>query len=114
MSLVLKIALIVVSLIMLISTIMMVKKDRIPIRYSLIWFLSSFVLLIVALFPEFFSKITSIIGFQVSSNLVVGIFIVLLLIITRMLTKVVSEQSKKITLLVQEVSMLKKEKENEK
>ncbi len=114
MSLTLRIALFIVGLLMLVSTTTMVKKNEIPIRYSLWWFLSSIVLIVVSLFPAFISMITSFVGFQVSSNLVIGIFITFLIIITQMLTKVVSEQSKKITSLIQEISMLKKEKDDEK
>ena len=105
----LKIALIIISLFLIISTLSLVRKDKIPVRYSLVWLVSSLVLLFVALFPEAFGKLTSLIGFQVSSNFVIGIFIVFLLFITRMLTKVVSEQNKKITMLIQEISILKKE-----
>ena len=101
MELNLKIVLVVVSLIMFYTTLK-------AIRYSLIWLLSGFILLFVAVFTNAFGYISSLIGFQVSSNLVIGIFISLLLLITMMLTKVVSEQNKKITLLIEEVSILKK------
>ena len=46
-------------------------------------------------------------GFQTISNLVVGVFIVILFFITISLTVIVSAQKKKITLLIQEVSILK-------
>ena len=109
----LKIVLVAVSLIMFYVTLKAVRNDKLPIRYSLVWLLSGLILLFVAVFTNTFSYISSLIGIQVSSNLVVGIFIVLLLLITMMLTKVVSEQNKKITLLIEEVSLLK-EKKNEK
>ena len=113
MELNLKIVLIFVSLVMFYTTLKAVRNDRLPIRYSLIWLLSGLILLFVALFTNTFGTISNLIGFQVSSNLVVGIFISLLLLITMMLTKVVSEQNKKITLLIEEVSILKGKK-NEK
>ncbi len=108
MELNLKIVLVVVSLIMFYTTLKAVRNNKLPIRYSLIWLLSGFILLFVAVFTNAFGYISSLIGFQVSSNLVIGIFISLLLLITMMLTKVVSEQNKKITLLIEEVSILKK------
>ena len=115
MSLNLKIVLIIVSLFIFISTLGLVRKNEIPIKYSLVWLLSGIVLLFVSLFPNIFGKITNLLGFQVSSNLVVGIFIFFLLFITRMLTRVVSEQKKQLTLLTQEISMIKKlVKDNEK
>ena len=114
MPLSLKIILIIISLFLIISTLSLVRKDKIPVRYSLIWLISSLVLLFVSLFPETFGKLTSLIGFQVSSNFVIGIFIFFLLVITRMLTKVVSEQNKKIIMLIQEISIMKKDKDDEK
>ena len=109
----LKVLLIIVSLVMIFVTLKSVRNEKLPIKYSLIWLISGIVLLVVACFTEFFSTISSFVGFQASSNLVIGIFISLLLLITMMLTKVISEQNKKITLLIQEVSILKGEK-NEK
>ena len=46
------------------------------------------------------------------SNMMVGIFIFLLLIITLELTIIVSSQRKKITTLIQEVSLLKEKIDN--
>ena len=109
MELNLKIVLVIVSLVMFYTTLKAVRNDRLPIRYSLIWLLSGLILLFVSIFTNAFSYISNLIGFQVSSNLVVGIFILLLLLITMMLTKIVSEQNKKITLLIEEISLLKKQ-----
>ena len=106
----LKIVLVAVSLVMFYVTLKAVRNDKLPIRYSLVWLLSGLILLFVAVFTNAFSYVSSLIGFQVSSNLVIGIFISLLLLITMMLTKVVSEQNKKITLLIEEVSLLKEQK----
>lgn len=106
----LKIVLVIVALFMIYITLRNVRNNKIPIRYSLLWLLSGFILLFVALFPNAFGYISNLIGFQVSSNLVIGLFISLLLLITMMLTKIVSEQNKKITLLIEEISLLKSKK----
>ena len=107
----LKIVLIIVSIIIIGITMKYVRDDKLPIRYSLVWILSGIVLLFVSIFTNAFNYLSSLIGFQVSVNLVIAIFITLLLLITMMLTKVVSEQNRKITMLIEEVSLLK-EKEN--
>jgi hypothetical protein len=109
MNISLKIILIIVSLFIFFSTIKLVRNNKIPIKYSLVWLFSGILLLFVACFPNMFGFLTGLIGFEVSSNLVIGIFITILLLITRMLTKIVSEQNKKINILIQEVSLLKKE-----
>lgn len=105
----LKIVLTIISLIMICTTLKSVRDGKLPIKYSLIWLFSGLVLLFVSLFTDLFAFVSSLIGFKVSSNLVIGILISFLLIITMMLTKIVSEQNKKITLLIEEVSLLKKE-----
>ena len=110
MSLQLKVFLIIISLFLFISTLNLVRKQKISFKYSLLWIISSIIILVISLFPSLFNSITNLIGFQLSSNFVIAIFIFFLLIITRQLTKIVSEQNKKITKLIQEVSILKKDK----
>ena len=110
MNIYLKIVLIITSVVLFFSTLNLVRKDKIAFKYSLIWLLSSIIILFVSLFPNLFGKITNLVGFKLSSNLIIAIFIFFLLVITRILTKIVSEQNQKITKLIQEVSMLKKDK----
>lgn len=107
MSLNLRLLLFIFSFISFIIIFRLLKKDKIPVKYSMVWFLSSLTLLIVSLFPYSLKEITEFIGFQTTSNLVIGIILSLLLIITMVLTIIISTQNKKITLLIQEVSLLK-------
>lgn len=107
----LKLILLLISLLMFFKTLNLVKKNKLPVKYSLVWFLSAFVLFFVSCFSNAFAKLSGAIGFQVSASLVIGIFITFLLLITRMLTNIVSEQNKKINILVQEISILKKDKQ---
>ena len=108
MSLNLRLLLFIFSFVSFVIIFRLLQKDKIPVKYSLVWFLSSFTLLIVSLFPYSLKEITKFIGFQTTSNLVIGIILALLLFITMVLTIIVSNQNKKITLLIQEVSLLKK------
>ncbi len=103
----LKISLIIVSCLIFFSTLRLVRNNKMPVKYSLIWLISPVILLVVAVFTHQFEKISSLVGFEVLSNFVVGILITFLLLITRMLTKIVSEQNKKIIILTQELSILK-------
>lgn len=103
----LRIILIVFALVLLLITLNCVSKNKMPIRYSLIWIVSSIILVVVGIFPNFSNLITKIVGFQTTSNLVIGIMLALLLIVTMMLTVIVSGQKKKIKLLTQELSIVK-------
>lgn len=107
MSLNLRLGIIIVSLILLITILQNLKKGRMPIKYSILWFFSVLMLILVAIIPELFIKASSIIGFVTMSNMIIGILIFLILIITMSLTIIVSKQKKQIILLIQEVSMLK-------
>lgn len=107
MSISLRLGLVIVSLVLLIIVLSQLKKRRIPVKYSLVWMLSSLIILLIAIIPNVFIKLSKLLGFVTMSNLVIAMFIFILLIISLTLTVIVSGQRKKITLLIQEVSMLK-------
>jgi hypothetical protein len=103
----LRILLIIVSLVLLIIVLRLIAKNKLPIKYSLFWIVSCITLLLVGIFPKVISFFKKVAGFETSSNLVIGIFLVILLGVTLLLTIIVSDQKKKITLLTQELSILK-------
>ena len=107
MSISLRLGLVIVALVLLIVVLMQLRKRRIPVKYALVWMLSSFIILLIAIVPKFFYTIAKYLGFATMSNLVIAMFIFILLMICLTLTVIVSGQRKKITLLMQEVSMLK-------
>lgn len=113
LKLVLEILLFVI--IMLIIIVSIVKKGRITVKYSLVWFFSIFIIFLVAIIPNFMQTVANILGFQKLSNMIFAVLIALLIFISVSLTIIVSGQKEKIKLLIQEVSMLKqKVEENEK
>lgn len=112
MSLNLKILSALFCLIIIFIVLYFVRKNKIIVKYSFIWLTSSGFLLILILFPQLLEFMTKLIGIQVASNMVFSIILALLVFITISLTIIVSSQTKKIRLLIQEVSMLKKEQES--
>ena len=111
MSLKLRIVLFIFSIIWLLGILLLVKQKRISIKNSLIWFAAGLVILLIAVIPFFLESIAKLFGFLTIANLVIGIFITLLSIITLSLTVIVTKQKEQIRNLVQEVSLLKNEKE---
>lgn len=107
MTLNLRLGLVLVSLVILIIVIVQLRKRTIPVRYSLVWMFSSLLILLIAIIPNLFVKIAKYLGFVTMSNLVIAMFIFILLMICLTLTVIVSSQRRKITLLMQEVSILK-------
>ena len=104
----LRILLAVVSFLFLVFTILLIRNGRLPVKYSLFWIMSAVLLLLVGLFPKQIGVVTSLVGFKVASNFVIGVLLVMLLFISLILTLIVSKQKKTIILLIQEVSILKK------
>ena len=104
----LRILLVIFSLSLFILVLNFLSKNKIPIRYSLFWIISSILIFIVGAFPDFIGMFTSIVGFETTSNFVIGIILSMLLVITMILTIIVSKQKKQIKLLIQEVSMIKR------
>lgn len=109
MTMTLRISLVIFAIILTVITTVVLRKGRIPIKYSLLWYFCAFVILLVAIIPFALDFVADLLGFATISNLIIGILITLLLFLTMSLTIITSGQKKKITLLIQEVSMLKNE-----
>lgn len=107
MSINLRMAVIVVAIALIVITLYLVKKEKMPVKYSLIWLFSGFLILFVGLIPNVITLFSNVLGFVNMSNMVIALFVFILLLITMTLTVIVSNQKRQITLLIQEVSMLK-------
>ena len=110
MSLELKITSIVAIAFIILLILHYVKKEKILIKYSLVWLLPCIILLIFILAPGTLTWTTNLLGFQTASNMILTLLVGLLLVITIALTVIVSTQKEQIRLLIQEVSILKKNK----
>ena len=113
MSIKLIISLVVFSLFWFFLILHFVRKKKISVRYSLFWLFSAFLILMVGLFPGILNGINRLFGFEVVSNLVVGMLITILMLITFILTIIVTKQKEQIRVLVQEVSLLESERKND-
>lgn len=103
------ITLIVVSLSLFLIITYFLIKGRIPEKYSLLWYFFALIILLTSLFPKLFTWISDFLGFEVMSNLIIAIIIGVLLLLTMALTIMIAGQSKKTTLLIQELSIVKEE-----
>ena len=105
----LRIFVIVFALILAYTTIKVLKKGRIPEKYSLIWLTISLVIFLVGLTPDFLTSISKLLGFEVMSNMVIAIILVMMVFMMMILSIMLAGQKKKTTLLIQELSILRKE-----
>ena len=86
-----------------------IRKDKIKVKYSIIWLLLFALILICLLIPGFLVFLTNLLGFKTPSNMIISMLLAVLVIISISLTGIVSSQDKKIRLLIQEISVLKKD-----
>lgn len=104
---ILRLAVIIFALFLFIMITYILKKGRMPIKYSLVWYFADLVILICAIFPVFMSSMAKFIGFEYLSNMVLCMLILILIFISIILTIIIAGQTTKINLLMQEVSLLK-------
>lgn len=101
-----------VSIIFIFAIILLIfyyiKKKKINIKYSTIWIVLFSIMFIFLIIPGFLEKMTKLLGFSISSNMIFSLLIGVLVIINITFTAILSSQDRKIRLLIQEISILKR------
>ena len=85
----------------------LVRNGRISIKYSIVWLLLFFMLLVFLFAPVLLNSITKMLGFQTGSNMVISLLIAVLVALSISATVIYSSQDRKIRSLIQDVSILK-------
>ena len=109
MSLNLKILSLAFIIVLTVLIFLIVKKGKMLLKYSIIWYACLTVLALFTLFPGLLAWFTKIFGIQISSNFIFAFMIAVLFVICISLTMIVSKQNEDIRVLVQEVSILQSE-----
>ena len=65
MSISLRITLSIFALILTVITVIVLRRGRIPIKYSLLWFFSAFIICMVAIFPSGLVFLANSIDFKI-------------------------------------------------
>ena len=108
MTLVFQCCLIVGILIYLGVIVVLLKKQKLNLRYALTWLFMAFVMLLVAVFPQIITAISRLLGVASDVNTVFvlqGLFVLLILL---SLTSIVSKQTNRIRKLAQTQALLEK------
>ena len=105
----LTISLLLVAFLLIIVTLVTLRKNKINVKFAIIWFIPAIAIALLALLPNLFIKFAQLFGFQTISNLIIGFILVLILFLIMSLTVIITGLSKKNVLLIQEISLLKKE-----
>lgn len=99
--------LLLVAFFLILVTLIVLRKNKINIKFAILWLIPSVALIILTIFPQIFVYFASLFGFVTISNLITGFILVLILFLTMALTIVMTDLNKKNIMLLQEVSMLK-------
>lgn len=87
--------------------LLITRKGKMYVKYSIIWYGCLFVLLLLTIFPSLLRWFTNLFGIQISSNFIFAFMIGILFIICISLTVIVSGQNEKTRHLIQELSIIK-------
>ncbi len=113
MSLNLTLFAILFSFLIIIFIIRLIAKEIVNIKYAIIWILMFALIIVFTLIPGFLLFLTKLLGFQTASNMILSIIVAVLVIINISNTVINSEQDRKLRLLIQELSILKRGKKDE-
>lgn len=108
----LSIVFIMLSFAFLIYTVYQVKRNKLLLRYSLMWILLSALLLVVAIFPQPIFALAKLAGFDIGSNFIFSAAIFFLLLLCLGQARTISQLVIKQTETTQRLALLEKRLEN--
>ena len=108
MVLTLRIALIFIVLVFILLILKSIRRKKMNITFSLFWLVIGCLLILAVIVPNLIETISKALGFETPSNMLfcITIFVAFYLIFNLMV--IASGEYKKNTLLIQEISLLKK------
>lgn len=109
MSDVLQLLAIVLCLLFLVYVVRLVAKERLLLKYSLLWLLLAVVVLVVACFPRISYWLSGLLGFITPSNFIFFVGLFCLMAIALSLSVIVSRQTLRIKDLTQRIALLEHE-----
>lgn len=105
----LKIFLLIVNVLYFLIVLRSVKKGKMPIKSSIIWFVFGVLMFIFIIWPNMLVKVSSLVGIETIANLVLFAGVMCLLVLSFDLYKIHSIEKKKNIALAQEVGIIKNE-----
>lgn len=105
---ILSIVMIIVALLFLFFTVYQIKRNKLLLRYSLMWMLLSILILVVAIFPQPVFRLAVLLGFNVGSNFIFAVAIFFLLVLCMTQSRAISQQVVKNKDAIQRAALLEK------
>lgn len=97
---------IIAVILFFVMLIWLLRKNRMELRYALLWFFCGMIMLALSIFPELLDRFARLVGIYSSVNALfaVALFFALMLILS--LTSIVSREKQEIVRLIQELAVL--------
>lgn len=86
----------------------LLRQRKLSLKYSLLWFFSGLLMLILNIFPSLLTIFSNLVGIENETNCLFAIVIFCILVILVSLTSIVTKQNEKNKSLVQNVAILEK------
>ena len=102
-----RILFIVLAIGILVLVIDLMRRSVLREKYAVVWFATSLVFTIFAIWPSFAGKISASLGFETPSNFVFGLVIILLLTVVIQLSLEVGRLEDKVQTLADETALLR-------
>lgn len=102
----LQIVAVAASVLFLIMMVYMLKKNRLALKYSLLWLFSGIVMLVLSLFPQVLDSVSELVGVYSSVNALFAVMLLCGLILMISFTMIISREKAEIVRLTQEVAIL--------
>ena len=84
------------------------KIKALNLKYSLLWIISGIIMLILVIFPELLSQVSTMLGFVSTVNAVFVLIIFFLMCILMSITSIVSRHNTRSKILTQHLALLEK------
>ncbi|KNY27377.1 DUF2304 domain-containing protein [Pseudobacteroides cellulosolvens] len=104
---------IIFSVIFLVIVVELVRKNKLSDKYSLLWILFGLTILLLSISPVFIEKISALINIKYAPSVLFVFGLLFLIVYSLQITIVLSNQSKKIIRLTQEITLIKEKLEVE-
>lgn len=104
--------LIIVSILFIAFIIIVTQKKKLSFKYTLLWLFFSFIILILAVFPQLVMFMAKILFIETPTNAIFLIFFMLLIIMIFYISIGFSKLTEKVTVLTQANALLAKKVEN--
>lgn len=107
-NIVLSVVFLILSIAFLLYTVYQIKRNKLLLKYSLMWILLSILLLVFAIIPQPIFSLAHMLGFGVSSNFIFTAAIFFLLLLCLGQSRAISQQVAKTIRTTQEIALLNK------